>query len=57
MVTTRAVNKQRALTRYGCVLCGQHFQLPSAQAALPLHVYPTGLFRGRPCASAYGVRI
>ena len=57
MVTTRQLDEQRALTRYGCVLCGQHFQLPSAQAALPAHRYPTGLFRGRPCASAYGVPV
>ena len=57
MVTTRRVDEQSTLTRYGCVLCGQHFQLPSTQPALPPHVYPTGLFRGRPCASAYGLPV
>ncbi len=56
MTTTGTVDT-RALIRYGCVLCGQHFQLSSGQAALPAHRYPTGLFRGRPCASAYGVRV
>ena len=57
MVTTRQVEEQAVLTRYGCVLCGEVFQLPSSQPALPPHRYPTGLFRGRPCASAYGVRV
>ncbi len=55
MVTTRQVEESPILTRYGCVLCGQHFQLPSTPPVLPPHVYPTGLFRGRPCASTYGL--
>ncbi len=57
MVTTRQVEEQAVLTRYGCVLCGEVFQLPSSQPALPPHHYRTGLFRGRPCASAYGVPV
>ncbi len=56
MVTTRQVDEP-VLSRSVCVLCGHVFQLPSGQAALPTHVYPTGLFRGRRCASAYGVRV
>ena len=56
MITTRQVDEQ-VRTRYGCVLCGQVFRLPSRQVALPPHVYPSGLFRGRPCASAYGIPV
>ena len=57
MATTHRVAEQPTLIRSGCVLCGEVFQLPSTQSALPPHRYPTGLFRGRPCASAYGVRV
>ncbi len=56
MVTTRGVD-ERNLVRYRCVLCGTVFPLPSSQVALPPHVYPSGLLRRRPCASAYGVPV
>ncbi len=56
MTMTRSAGEE-VLTRYGCVLCGRVFALPSGQPALPAHVYPRGLFRGRPCASAYGVPV
>ena len=56
MTTTRSVGEGTS-TRYSCVLCGRVFALPSGQPALPAHVYPRGLFRGRPCASAYGVPV
>jgi hypothetical protein len=44
------------VVRYGCVLCGRRFQLAGARPALPAHAYPSGLFRGRPCPSVFGVR-
>src|SRR3712207_1185003 len=56
MTTTRSASEGTS-TCYGCVLCGRVFLLPSGQPALPAHVYPRGLFRGRPCASAYGVPV
>ena len=55
MVTTPGVG-ERTVVRYGCVLCGRRFELPDGQATLPAHRYPTGLYRGRPCASTFGVR-
>ena len=55
MVPTRSVD-EAAGVRYGCVLCGRVFQLSSDQPTLPAHVYPSGLYRGRPCASTFGIR-
>ena len=48
---------ERVVVRSGCVLCGRRFDLPTGQAILPTHRYPTGLYRGRPCASTFGVRV
>ncbi len=47
---------EHAVARYGCVLCGRPFELPGTRPALPAHVYPSGLYRGRPCASTFGIR-
>jgi hypothetical protein len=54
MVTTPSV-AARTLVRYGCVLCGRRFDLPTGQATLPAHVYPRGLYRGRRCVSTVGI--
>ena len=56
MVTT-ASPRDGATGRYGCVLCGRRFALPPGRPTLPAHAYPGGLYRGRPCASRYGVRL
>ena len=45
------------MARYRCILCDRLFELPGEQPALPAHVYPRGLFRGRRCASTYGVPV
>ena len=55
MVMTRSADETTEVG-YRCVLCGRPFRLPHAQAALPAHRYPTGLYRGRPCASTFGTR-
>ena len=55
MVMTPSV-VERAVVRYDCVLCGRRFNLTGGQATLPAHRYPTGLYRGRPCASTFGTR-
>ena len=47
---------ERTVVRYGCVLCGRPFELPGDQPALPTHRYPSGLYRGRPCPSIFGIR-
>ena len=56
MTTTRSAGEV-TIIRYSCVLCGRVFPLPSGQSTLPPHVYPRGLFRGRPSASTYGVPV
>ena len=55
MVSTGSVGGE-ALVRVVCVLCGRRFPPPTDHATLPAHVYPSGLYRGRPCASRHGVR-
>ena len=56
MTTTYGAGEGTSI-RFGCVLCGRVFPLPSGQSTLPAHVYPRGLFRGRPCASTYGLPV
>ena len=56
-MTTMHSAGEVTIIRYSCVLCGRVFPLPSGQSTLPAHVYPRGLFRGRPCASTYGLPV